>query len=128
MIIIARSNNPSDAQFSMTWPWPEGEAWRVFGTHGYGSDHGIWSSLDMQHGNSSCDWIHNRSCTEETPLVYSMFTGIVSFVTKCQVSIVHSTGWAIRYYHMDNITVRTKQTVQKNEPIGRYAGNYRTAL
>ena len=81
----------------MTWPWAEGEAWRVSGTHDGPYDEGTWSALDMLDGKGRCNWIRNRNCTEETPLVYSMFAGTVSFVTKCKLSIVHKSGWAIDF-------------------------------
>ena len=112
----------------MTWPWPEGEAWRVSGTHDGPYNEGVWSALDMLDGKGRCNWIRNRNCTEDTPLVYSMFSGTVDFVTNCKLSIVHSTGWAIDYYHMDKIMLKPGQKIKKNQPIGRYAGNYKTAL
>ena len=111
----------------MTWPWPEGESWRVSGTH-HAITNGVWSSLDMLDGKGTCDWKVDHSCTEDTPLVYSMFTGTVRSISKCQLTIVHSTGWGIKYYHMDKIMVKPQENVKRNQPIGRYAGDYKTAL
>ena len=115
----------------MTWPWPEGEAWLVSGTHTYGGPgrSKVWSSLDMLDGKGKCNWISNKNCTEDTPLLYAMFSGkIGKMVTKCKLSIVHSTGWTVDYYHMDKIIVKPLQHVRKGQPVGRYAGNYKTAL
>ena len=112
--------------FQLTWPWPDGESWRVGGTHGH---YGIMSSLDISSFMTDCKWrSKDNKCNETTPLIYAMHSGIVSDVTKCRMIITHPTGWAIKYYHMDDIRFKDGDYVSTSEVIGRYAGDYETAL
>ena len=70
----------------------------------------------------------NRECTESTPMLYAMHSGIVQDVTKCNLRIWHPSGWATDYYHMDDLKFNNGDNVQKGEAIGRYAGKYGTAV
>ena len=112
--------------FQMTWPWPDGESWNVGGTHGHGR---VWSALDFHDNLGKCWWKKDRECIESTPLIYAMHSGTVSRATsKCNIRITHPSGWATNYYHMDDLKFENGDYVNNGEAIGRYAGDYETAL
>ena len=116
-------NNRED--FSMTWPWPVGVAWIVGGTHGNN-----WSSLDVTDGNFKCDWRVDEECVEDsTPLVYAMSSGTVIIeIDPCALNILHPSGWGTSYYHTSDLMVSQGEQVQMGQPIGRYAGDKKTAI
>ena len=119
---------PNDREdFSMTWPWPVGVKWRVGGTHGHNY---VWSSLDVDDGNVKCDWRVDEGCVEDTtPLVYAMNSGTVRIEEDpCALNILHESGWGTSYYHTSDLMVSHGEQVQKGQPIGRYAGDKKTAL
>ena len=109
--------------FILNWPWPNGKSWRVGGTHSRS-----WSSLDFSDGITKCSWSRDQDCIVATPLVYSMHSGTVRSVSKCNIVIIHSSGWATQYYHMDDIKFKNGDYVKASQAIGRYAGDYKTAL
>ena len=126
---------PEDREdFSLTWPWPVKEQWWVGGTHGH---NGIWSSLDIQSlDNHGCTW-KNDDCklrgdccvVDDVPDVLAMSSGTVSSViSKCAIRIVHSSGYGVKYYHMSDLRLKPGDYVQKGQAIGKYAGDYPTAL
>ena len=111
----------------MTWPWPEGESWRVGATHD--TTKSIWSALDFSLSQWDCRWIYNESCIEPyTPKVLAMHSGTVTRFSRCNVRITHSTGWAPNYYHMDDLTANNFSTIQQGESIGRYAKTYENSI
>ena len=119
-------------EFSLTWPWPVKEQWTVGGTHGHNQ---IWSGLDMNAFGGTCRWDNaackdnGDCCVEATPNLLAMSSGTVSSViSKCQIRINHSSGWGISYYHMDDLKFKPGDYVQKGQVIGKYAGDYPTAI
>ena len=119
---------PTDREdFTMTWPWPVGVEWKVGGTHG---NDGVWSSLDVTDGHFKCDWRVDEDCVEDTtPLVYAMNSGTVIIETDpCALKILHASGWGTSYYHTSDLMVSQGEQVQMGQPIGRYAGDKKTAI
>lgn len=112
--------------FSLTWPWPIGHSWKVGRTHGQ-----YQSALDMYLGGHVCNWVSNPSCTENTPYVYAMHSGIVSpYVShsRCSLRILHKSGMQTKYYHMDTQVFKAGTWIEKGQVIGKYAGDKATAL
>ena len=44
------------------------------------------------------------------------------------VKILHASGWGTSYYHTSDLMVSQGEQVQMGQPIGRYAGDKKTAI
>jgi murein DD-endopeptidase MepM/ murein hydrolase activator NlpD len=106
-------------------PFTQPQAWEFNGVHTWtGNDDGSpMSSLDFARQFSSAwgegtsdDWVTAASDGEVT--VYS----------SCYVQILHDSGWASRYYHLDNLQVTTGQRVQAGDRLANYADDLTQAL
>ena len=124
---IVEFNSENPGNFSMTWPWLEGEAWRVGGTH-Y-TTRNIPSALDVAESRGVCRWKYDHTCVEpSTPKVTAMHSGIVTRFSRCNTRITHSTGWATNYYHMDHLIHQSLETVKQGDAIGQYADRYNNSI
>ena len=117
----------------LNWPWPDGESWNVGGTHGAMREGKyVWSALDINNFTEPrCRWnkaAGDTGCVTSTSLIYAMHSGTASRVSKCGIRIVHPSGWATSYYHMDDIKFKNGDYIKADQAIGRYAGDYETAV
>ena len=130
---LYQSRAYKQSEFRMTWPWPEGESWFVGGTHTMtGDKYGVFSALDVYAPGGVCSWEGDNSCVENfTPQVTAMHSGKVNKISRCSLKIIHESGWATSYYHLDLLDYPNIQTgiiVKQGDIIGRYAGRYDVAL
>ncbi|MCX4026694.1 pre-peptidase C-terminal domain-containing protein [Endozoicomonas sp. SM1973] len=103
-------------------PYLVNKAWRYGGTHtNNGSGSFPQSSLDLNNGGS---WGSNTS----NIWVASAAPGRAKVHSSCNLEIIHPGGWSTTYYHLDNIKVRTNDTVTRNQKVANYANNKPQAL
>jgi LasA protease len=104
----------------MQLPWRIGYSWKSNGAHSHTGSGYPYSSIDVSY-----DW---PDWGQATYSVTAAHNGTVNVLSRCQVRVTHSNGWATNYYHMDNIEVSNGQYVDANTKLGIYANNRNTAL
>jgi LasA protease len=104
-------------------PWTLGDSWYFNGVHtNSGNNSGPRASIDFTRiwqlwgGNVTTDY------------VVASLPGTVTVFSSCQVRVTSLTGWAVNYYHLDQIQVTTGQQVTPNQRLAAYAGNESQAL
>ncbi|WP_051311809.1 pre-peptidase C-terminal domain-containing protein [Zooshikella ganghwensis] len=103
-------------------PYLLGKAWYYGGSHtNTGSGTYPQSSLDLNNGGV---WGSDTSHL----WVAAAAAGRAKVHSSCNLEIVHEGGWSTTYYHLDNIQVRTNDTVSRNQKVANYASNKSQAL
>lgn len=106
-------------------PFSRPQAWQFNGVH-------TWTGDDNDSAMSSIDFVRDWSIdwgddTSED-WISAAHDGQVSVYSSCYMQILHDSGWATVYYHMDNLQVKTGQSVTAGEAIGNYAKDRDQAL
>ena len=115
--VIINSLPPSNM---LQMPWRQGYSWQANGAHSHTGSGYPLSSIDVSY-----DWPQWGSSTYSVTAAHG---GTVNVLSRCQVRVTNTNGWATNYYHMDQITVRNGQYVNPNTVMGIYANNRNTAL
>ncbi len=98
---------------------------------------GVSMTFNGAHTNSgtgdyplNClDFSHWERWEEEIPDdVVASHDGIFVQHSSCYARVILNETWSTTYYHMDEIQFNTNDSVQQNQPIGKYASNKEQAL
>ena len=57
-----------------------------------------------------------------------MQSGTARVWSSCGMAVIHPNGWVTDYYHLDNIQVADRASVQRNQRIANYADNEPQAI
>jgi hypothetical protein len=106
-------------------PFARPQAWQFNGVHTWtGNDDGSpMSSIDFTR-TWALDWGDDTLGDRVT----ASHDGVVSLYSSCFVQVQHDRGWATRYYHLDNVTVKTGDVVRAGDTIGNYASEEEQAI
>jgi hypothetical protein len=106
-------------------PFTKPQAWQFNGVHTWtGNDDGsAMSSLDFTR-----TWSQNWGDNTSTDWVDSAHDGEVTVYSSCFVQVQHDSGWATRYYHLDNLQVATGDRVKAGDQLANYANQRDQAL
>lgn len=115
----------SETPPALDLPFFRPQAWRFNGVHTWtGNDDGTaMSSLDFAR-NWSLDWGDDTS----GDWISAAHDGEVTVYSSCFVQVWHDSGWATRYYHLDNLRVENGQHILAGDTIGNYSSNKEQAL
>jgi murein DD-endopeptidase MepM/ murein hydrolase activator NlpD len=115
----------SDTPPALDLPFSRPQNWQFNGVHTWtGDDDGSpMSSIDLVR-SWSIHWGEDTSGDR----VSAAHDGEVTVLSRCFVQVQHDSGWATRYYHMDNLQVETGQRVQAGDFLGNYANDEEQAL
>jgi len=115
--------NDSPPAFDL--PFARPQIWQFNGVHTWtGDDDGTpMSSLDFTR-----TWKLNWGDSTEYDWVSASHDGEVTVYSSCFAQVQHDSGWATRYYHMDNLQVVTGQRVKAGDLLGNYASQEAQAL
>ena len=109
----------------MDLPYLPPQAWQFNGVH-------TWSGDEDGTALSSIDFVRSWSTRwgDDTAgeWVAAAFDGLVTVFSSCFVQVQHDSGWATRYYHMDNLQVENGQRVMAGDLLGNYANDKTQAL
>jgi LasA protease len=109
----------------MDLPYLRPQAWQFNGVH-------TWTGNEDGTALSSIDFVRSWSTRwgDDTSgdRVSAAFDGLVTVYSSCFVQVQHDSGWATRYYHMDNLQVENGQRVLAGDLLGNYANNKSQAL
>ena len=106
-------------------PFAIPRAWQFNGVHTWtGNDDGSpMSSLDF-----ASSWSQTWGSDTSSDWVAAAHDGEVTVYSSCFVQVTHESGWATRYYHLDNVQVTTGQQVLAGETLAVYADAESQAL
>jgi hypothetical protein len=115
----------SDIPPAFDLPFDRPQAWQFNGAHTWtGDDDGSpMSSLDFVR-SWSIDWGDDTS----DDWVATAHDGEVTVHSSCFVDVLHDSGWATRYYHLDNLQVASGQRILAGDRLGNYASDEDQAL
>ena len=115
----------SDAPPALDLPFDKPQAWQFNGVHTWtGDDDGsAMSSIDFTRS-----WTQGWGDDTASDWVTSAHDGEVTVYSSCFIQIQHDSGWATRYYHLDNIQLSTGQRIQAGERLANYANQRDQAL
>ena len=123
--LTARIEVATDIPPALDLPFNQPQSWQFNGVHTWtGDDDGApMSSLDFANtwsqgwgDDTSGDWVTAAS------------DGRVNVFSSCFVQVLHDSGWATRYYHLDNLQVTSGQRVLAGDLIGNYANDSEQAI
>ncbi|MFT5757195.1 MAG: LasA protease [Alteromonadaceae bacterium] len=117
---VALSRTVVPPQHMMQLPWRIGYSWKSNGAHSHTGSGYPYSSIDVSY-----DWPQWGSNTYSVTAAHN---GQVNILSRCQVRVTNTNGWATNYYHLDNIEVNNGQYVDANTKLGVYANNRNAAL
>jgi hypothetical protein len=100
-------------------PYPTGQDWYIGGPHSYTGSNSPMSSLDMSPRSSA---------TTANKQIRASTGGTVIKYSRCQLEVVHSSGWSTNYYHLSSIQVDDGATVTKGQYIALPASTESQAL
>ena len=103
-------------------PWTSGWSWVAGGAHGFDGSSWPLSSLDFYYPGGNTGWGGNK------PYVYASHGGTVTWYSRCNMRITHSSGLATNYYHMDNLQYGSGSYINAGTYIGTYANSKSAAL
>ncbi|NRD72431.1 M23 family metallopeptidase [Shewanella sp. VB17] len=107
-------------QDMLQMPWRIDYSWKSNGAHSHTGSGYPLSSIDVSY-----NW---PRWGQRTYSVASAHNGTVNVLSRCQVRVTNSNGWATNYYHMDSLSVSNGQYVDANTVLGVYASNRNVAL
>jgi len=115
----------SESPPAMDLPFARPQIWQFNGVHTWtGDDDGSpMSSLDFTR-----TWTLDWGDSTEFDWVSASHDGEVTVYSSCFVQVQHDSGWATRYYHMDNLQVVNGQRVMAGDLLGNYASEEAQAL
>lgn len=123
--LAVRPGAASDSPPALDLPFTRTEAWKFNGVHTWtGNDDGSpMSSIDF-----SADWSERWGADTSGYSVAAAHDGVITVHSSCFVTVQHGSGWATRYYHLDQLAVTNGQVVVAGQKIGIYADNEEQAL
>ncbi len=112
-------------QPKMDLPFAYDQEWEFFGAHTYtGDDDGSpMSSIDFSE-----NWSQRWNTDTSNSRVLAAHDGIAQVFGPCNLRISHPSGWSTQYYHLEDIVVKTGQSVKKGQDLSKYADDRLTAV
>lgn len=103
-------------------PWTSGYSFRAGGAHGFDGSSWPLSSLDFYYPYGNTGWGGTK------PNIYSSHGGTVTWFSRCNMRVTHSSGIATNYYHMDNLQYASGSYINAGTYIGTYANTKSASL
>ncbi len=118
-------NDIADLPPALDLPFRSDLRWSFNGTHTWtgNDDGGPMSSIDF-----ASSWSQSWGSDTSGDVVAAAHDGEVTVYSSCYVQVQHPNGWATRYYHLDEVTVRTGEHIRAGDPIAIYASAYDQAI
>ncbi len=115
----------SDSPPALDLPFVRAQAWEFNGVHTWTGDNdgSPMSSIDF-----SSNWSERWGADTSNYFVAAAHDGVVTVHSSCFVTVRHDSGWATRYYHLDQLTVSSGQQVFAGQAMGIYADNEEQAI
>jgi len=111
-----------EAAPNMYLPWTSGYSFRAGGAHGFDGSSWPLSSLDFYYPYGNTGWGGTAGN------IYSSHGGTVTWFSRCNMRVTHSSGIATNYYHMDNLQYSSGTYINAGTYIGNYSANKSSAL